>query len=239
MTYPATQLISEAFYISSVVGHDFQVMSGAELSYGLNLLNSVINRLRIQSDMIPYTRTGYNFVATAGQELYFIPNLTAISTLVFYTGSVRWAMVEVPRVSYFGSNRVQNIESLPVSYHTERVLGGMNVYLYFPPNQAYQMELTGLFAPAPVTTGTDLSAVFDGYFIDYLKYATAVKICIDYDVMIPPQVAKELSEYQMQIKKISSPPDLTMQFISSFGNSNSINYAQVAIGQGFTVASGY
>lgn len=239
MVYPVTQLVSDAFYISSVVGHDFQVLSGPELSYGVLVLNQIIGDLRIKSDMIPTTKTDYTFTATSGQEMYFIPNMTVLSTLTFTIGPVRYAMVEVPRTSYFGQNRVNNIESLPLSYHTERTIGGLNVFLYFLPNTSYNMQATGLFAPSSVTTGTDLSTVFDQYFINYLTYATACRLCIQYDVNIPAQVQRQLDQYEADIRKVSTPPDLTMQVISAFSNSNAINYAQVGIGQGFTVSSGW
>ena len=182
MAYPSTQLISQAYWVSGIRGHDFQAISGPDLGYGLNVLNDLIGDLRVESDMIPYTSTSYSFNLVIGQQEYFIPNLTVCDTLTFFIDTVRYAMQEVPRTTFFGSSRVNGLQSLPLSYHTERALGGLNVFVYFYPDQTYPMELVGLFAPSPVTANQDLSLVWDQYFINYFKYALAERLCTEYNI---------------------------------------------------------
>ena len=73
----------------------------------------------------------YNFNASVGVEKYFIPGLVGIDTLVFYIQNVRYSMQFEKRNLYFGSPRVQNINSLPFEWYFERAIGGGNLYIYF------------------------------------------------------------------------------------------------------------
>lgn len=156
MPYSVLNLITNAYYISSIVGRDFQTLSGSQLSTGLEVLNDILADKVIETDMVPYWTTGFQWPATVGQEKYFIPNLISVETLVFYIDSVRYNTSEVHRDQYFGSARANNINSLPFTWHQERTLGGVNIFLYFFPQQNYTMEITGLFRLYDVTLNQQL-----------------------------------------------------------------------------------
>ena len=51
---------------------------------------------------------------------YFVPNLIQVDTLVFFLNSIRFSMDFNKRNNYFGSNRVQNIKTLPYQWYFER-----------------------------------------------------------------------------------------------------------------------
>jgi hypothetical protein len=157
MVYTTNQLISDSFYASGVVAREFETVSGAQIADGLQWLNDILTDKRVEKGMIPYETT-YNFTAQVGQEKYFIPNLVQIDTLVFYLESVRYSMVYTKRNQYFGSPRVQNIESLPYQWYWERAVGGGNLYIYFSPDQQYPMEIHGMFNVNPVALGQDISS---------------------------------------------------------------------------------
>src|SRR5580658_6917585 len=112
MAYTTNQLIAGAFYASGVVSREFETVNSAQIGDGLGWLNDIITEKVVDDGMIPYETT-YTFNAVPGQEIYTIPNLIQIDTLVFFLNSVRFSMDYNKRNNYFGSNRVQNIQTLP------------------------------------------------------------------------------------------------------------------------------
>ena len=154
MAYTVTNLVTDAFFISGIVSRDFERPTGAQFEVGLNVLNNIISDKTIESDMIPYY-TKYTFNAIAGVETYFIPNLEAIDTLVFFIDGVRYQMREIDRIQFRGSPRAK-VSSLPFNWNLEKCLGGALISLYFFPNEAYPMELWGLFRLASVALNQDL-----------------------------------------------------------------------------------
>lgn len=238
MAYTVQQLLTKAFFVAGIAGHDFQTVTGPQLSYGLQVLNDIIDDKQIETDMIPYTTTLYNFNSISGQEMYFIPGLVQVDTLCFFIDSIRYSMSNVSRDVYFGSSRANNIDSLPVTFHAERCLNGTNIFLYFYPNTAYPMQLLGLFQLDEVAYNYDLSLQFERFYINYLGYATAVRLCIEYGYAVPPDVRQTLQWYQDNISKRSAPMDLKARNINCFNVGSSVNYAQVNIGQGYAPIGG-
>jgi len=144
-------------------------------------------------------------------------------------------MQNVSRDLYFGSSRANNIESLPLTFHFERSFEGGKIFLYFYPEQAYRMELSGLFRLNEITANQDLQLTLDRFYINYLKYDTAARICMEYNYEIPANVSKMLLKYEQKIAAISAPLDLSTKIVSVFNSYSAINYAAANIGKGWTV----
>jgi hypothetical protein len=167
MTYTVTNLITEAYYDSSVVSRQFETIQGYQLNDGLTWLNQLLGDKAMDTGDIPYITQQYPFTGVVGQEMYFIPDLISIDALVFYIGTgnvngsqttVRYQMNYVDRVTYFGAPRANGINALPVSYTYERVLGGCNIWVYFPPQQNYVFNITGNFFISNVSLNQDLQS---------------------------------------------------------------------------------
>lgn len=235
MAYTVSELISKAYYLTGVVSRDFETVNGPQYSEGLDTLNDILADKTSDKSMIPYF-TSYDFVTVIGQEMYFIPDLVEVTSLVFFLATVRYAMISVDRDLYFGLPRAENIESLPFNYHVERQFGGANIYVYFLPQQNYPMRLWGKFRLASVTLNQDLSLTLDRFYIDYLKYNLAQRICDNYNYDIPTNVARQLLEYEKQISKKSAILDLTTRKISTLNEQDmGLNYGQVNLGRGWTI----
>jgi len=232
MAYTVTQLITNAFYVSGIVARDFQIVSGSQINDGLELINEVLTDKYAESDMLPYF-TRYDFNAVEGQEQYFIPDLIEIETLVFYINSIRYAMRENKRIAYFGSPRAENIESLPFNWHFERSLGGGSIFMYFLPQENYPVTVWGQFGLSQVALNQDLSATYDQFYISYLKYALANRLCIDFNFDVPPGVREQLLKYELMISKRVGVLDLSMKKISTVGKTHALNYGQANIGHGW------
>lgn len=235
MVYPTTQLISEAFYTSGIVSRTFQQVDGDQVGTGLAKLNEILSDTAIEDDMIPYFTSAYDFYAVAGQEMYFIPNLSKIETLTFFINTIRYQMSKVSQDLYYGSARAENVKSLPYHWHCERCLNGSNLFIYFFPDTNYPMQLTGLFRLQNVTLDQDLALSLDQYYINYLQYRLADRLCTAYNFEPPAGLAKQLLQYQQMISKRSSPMDLKINKISTFNSGNSINYGQVNLGRGWSI----
>lgn len=82
---------------------------------------------------------------------------------------------------------------------------------------------------------TFLPQGLDQFYINYLKYSLADRLCTEYNFIVPPGVAKQLLQYQVWISKRSAPLDMTQQKISTFSNGNTISYGQVNLGLGWNV----
>lgn len=231
MTYNTKQLITNAYYLSGIVSRDLQTVSPSQISDGLFLLNSLLNIKSANVRLIPYFKQ-YDFNAVIGQEKYFVPNLLQIETLTFNIGDVRFSSQYVTRRPYFGSGRVDNIQSLPFSWHFERTLGGTDIYLYFLPQEEFPMKIWGKFALSDVTLDQDLSLTLDLYYIEYLRYALAEYICNDYNITFSPRGYQRLKELEGIIRDIS-PPDLSLSKISSLESRPGLNWGDVNLGDGW------
>lgn len=235
MAYTTNELITNAFYASGVVSREFETVSGSQIGDGLNWLNEIIDEKTVDDGMIPYEST-YTFTAVPGQEIYPIPNLIAVDTLVFFLNSVRFSMDYNKRNNYFGSNRVDNIQTLPYQWYFERQFGGGNLYIYFTPDKSYPMELHGTFRLSEVALFQNLSLSLDRFYITYLKYCLADRICSEYNYVTPPNVVKQLGKYEGWIDKKSKLLDLRLEKISSLRDQHTTySWSYINLGRGFTV----
>ncbi len=216
MTYPAVLLINRAWNLSGIVGRGLETVSGEEGTDGLFLLNELLEFKATDLSLIPYwSRTQLQLVQ--GQEKYFIPDLYDIETFTFNIGPVRFPTNKIGREKYFGDGRVDNIQSLPFSWHLEREKGGSNLFLYFLPNSNYLADITGKYALTDVTINTNLESVYDGFYISYLRYALAEFMCLEYDIDFGPEKKKMLMSMQKKLQNVS-PPDLSLRKVSFIGS---------------------
>lgn len=232
MAYPASLLITRAFYLSGITARQLETVSGQQMADGLFLLNELLDFKAFDTRFIPYyTYSVLNLVQ--GQEEYFVPNLFEVETFTFNIGPVRFPTSSSSRVDFFGRGRVDNIESLPFEWRFEREKGGGRIRLYFLPAQNYVSHIMGKYGLTDVTVNTDLSAVYDGAYIAYLRYALAQYICQEYDVNFAPDKAAMLQTMEKKLSWVS-PPDLTLNKMSFINRGISMNWAQANIGKGYT-----
>lgn len=232
MAYTTLKLINNAYYESGVVSRGFETVSGQQANDGLDFLNDLLQDKTVENGLIPYY-SEYDLTAVAGQETYFIEDLISIDTFVFYIDTVRYQTTNRQRRAYFGTSRADNIQSLPGSWHMERAFGGANLYIYFKPNEAFPMTIWGQFRLQEVSINQDLSLTLDRFYINYLKFDLASRICAEYNYSVPPGVAKALARYEDNISKKSGPIDLQIQKLSSLQRRGGINYGMVNIGHGW------
>jgi hypothetical protein len=233
MTYTVTKLITNSYYLSGILARNLQTITGDQLQDGLDLLNAWIDIKTANVRLIPYF-TQFDFTAVIGQEKYFIPNLISVETFVFFIGPVRYSTMPQKRVTYFGSGRIENINSLPFSWHLERTFNGSNIYIYFLPNINYPLTIWGKFAIADLSLNQNLQLIFDGYYIEYLRYGLAEQICAEFNIPLQPQAYQRLKEIEKIITDIS-PPDLSMQKLSYLHGVDAYGYmyADANLGHGW------
>lgn len=231
MAETALQLITKAYYLSQVVSRQLQVVSGEQISDGLELLNALLDIKGSDLRLIPYYVEGTTDTVQ-GQEKYFLEDVLAIDSLTFNLGVVRYPMREMSRRDYFATGRVDNIQSLPWSYRQERCLGGTNLYLYFLPQGVYTLKYWAKFGMTNVTLTQDLSLTYDGYYLEYLRFALAEYISLQYGATFPDLAAQKFKEIRKKLMDIN-PPDLTVRKQSYFTRTPSIDWQFVNIGQGW------
>jgi len=234
MAYTSNELITRAYYASGILSREFEIPSGAQLSAGLEFLNDVITDKTVDSMMVPYETT-YLATFLPSVEVYPIPNLIQINTLVFFLNNVRFSMEYTQRNEFFGTSRVENVNSLPREWYFERGFGGGNLHIYFAPDQAYPMEVHGIFRLPTVTQFQDLSLSLDQFYITYLRYALADRLCAEWDYATPPRVLGLLRQYESWIKSKSRLIDLRMQKTSTLhSHTNNGSWASINISPGYT-----
>ncbi len=234
MSYTVIQLITNGFYTSGIVAREFQQVTDTQVAEGLDYLNEILSDKVVEDDMIPYY-SDFTFTGIVGQEKYFISGLIDNDTLVFYLDTIRYHMDKKQRIEYFDTARANNINSLPVIYHVERQMGGANIYVYFYPDRPYVFEGWGLFGLTSVAINQDLSLILDQFYINYLKYALAQRICVNYDYDVPNNLSKQLEWYQTNITKRSQQMDLKIRTISTLNKSYGLNYGQINLGKSWFV----
>lgn len=233
MAYNAQTLITRALYLSNIVSPALDTPTSDQINEGLFFLNELLSLKSIDMGLIPYF-SSYTFNGVIGQEAYIVPNLLDIETMTFNLGSVRYSMLETNRDDYFGSGRVNNIQSLPYQYHWERTQAGSTVYVYFLPQQAFTFVIWGKFGLGQVASlQTDLSISYELNYLAYLRYALAEYMCQNYNLAFSPDNRKRLDSLEQMIRDIS-PLDLECGKMTQFSDGNTLNYAQVNIGKGWT-----
>lgn len=232
MAYLAAELITNSFYTSGVISEELETPSANQMSRGLRLLNNLLSYETLNVRRIPYRL--YSFTSTPNDGDYFINNLIAIQTLTYLIdGNVRFATQLKSRTQFWGEGRANNIQSLPFSYYPERVKGGMNVYLYFKPDKAYVINIYGKFGLESVTFDTDLEQTYDDFFIDYLEYALAQKICGAWNIEFQPENERMLQNYSSRLNYLY-PLDGSMIKQSTLTSRRGSVWGQANLGKGFT-----
>jgi hypothetical protein len=232
MAYLVSDLISRAFYLSQVVSRELETVTGQQQADALIWLNALLSLRSANTKFIPYY-TLYQFNAVPTQEVYFVPNLVQPETLTFNIGPVRYSTQPTSRRPYQGAGRVDNIYSLPFNWNFERVIGGANISLYFVPDQAYPIKIWGRFGFSNVAVNTDLETIFDEFYIDYLRYRLAMRICSEYGIPLQPQAMMELEELEDAMRDIM-PPDMSLTKVSDLqGTGQGITWADVNLGRGW------
>ena len=230
MAYLTAELVTRSWFLSGIVSRELQVPTGDQITEGLDLLNEFLALRSVDIKAIPYY-TEFNLPAVIGQEGYFIEDLLDVETFTFNIGSVRYSTMNVPRRTYVGSGRADNIQSLPFSWHLERELGGASIFLYFKPSETFPLTIHGKFALGSVTIDQDLELTLDKFYIAYLRYALANQMCSEYN--LPFQSMDEYKKYEKMVNSVS-PQDMTMSKVSTLQRQHGMNYAQVSIGKAFT-----
>lgn len=158
MAYTAQQLITNSWFLSGIVARNLQYPTGDQITDGLQMLNDLLNFKQIETDLIPFYQY-ITFLAVPGQEFYFLPYVAEIETSTFNINVVRYPMVNTGRRNYFGSSRVDNIETLPFSWNYERGVGGGTLGMYFIPDQPYPIKMKAKIALTDVSLNTDLTYI--------------------------------------------------------------------------------
>jgi hypothetical protein len=231
MSMTAQQLITRSWYLSGIVARNAQTVSGDQNTDGLILLNALLDFKTIETDLIPYW-TYYEFDAVAGQEAYFLENVYEIESATFNIDVVRYPMDYVSRRTYFGSSRVDNIETLPFNWTFNREVGGGTFYMYFLPQSNYPVKIMAKFGLQNVSLNTDMTEVYDPAYVEYLRYALAEYMCSEYGILFNPESQQILKSMKRTLMYIS-PPDLSMIKSSVLTQCSGINFGDVNIGKGW------
>lgn len=161
MSYTAQTLITRSWYLSGILARNLQTVTGDQITDGLMLLNSLLDFKQIETDLIPYW-TYIEMPLVGGQEFYFLPNVAAVESATFNIDVVRYPMNSTTRRAYFGSSRVDNIQTLPFNWNFNRGEGGGTLALYFLPQSNYPLKLMVKIFLNDVSLQTDLTNAFSG-----------------------------------------------------------------------------
>ncbi len=232
MAYTARQLITRSWFLSGIVARNLQTVTGDQINDGLYLLNALLDFKQIELPLIPYFTYNTSYYTVAGQEKYTITNCAQIQSVTFNVDVVRYPMDQVSNRVYFGSARVDNIATLPFSWTYMREKGGGDLYLYFLPDNAYQLKILGKFFLTDVTLDQDISLVYDTSYIEYLRYALAKYMCSEYALEFNPMSERILSSMERKLMYVSVP-DLSMKKVSVLTGGAGLSYGDVNIGRGW------
>lgn len=207
MPTTAQEIVTRAYYLSGIVGRDYETVSGSQLLDGLDLLNDVLSEIGIQGLYQPYySHTTLSFAE--GEDNVFVPNLIETQAVTYTINppqnSVVYTMVQKTVKEFFDKSYVKNIKSLPYEYYVEREAGGSRIYTYFVPQTDYVFEITGKYAVTDAIASTDLSTTFDRVYLSYLKYAVADRICHFNQQMLDPDTRQELGRLRTLINSMVS-----------------------------------
>jgi hypothetical protein len=257
MAYLAQKLITNSWYLSGIVARNLQVPTGDQINDGLQMLNDLLNFKQIETDLIPYYQY-ITFDCVPSQEYYYLPYVALVESATFNLSYVRYPMSGTSRTNYYGSSRVDNINTLPFSWNYNRALGGGNLAFYFIPDQNYQIKLMVKIFLTDVSLTTDLTNItetfqpndipnytiysfinnsnqgYDTAYIEYLRYSLAAYMCSEYGVLFNPESEKILTSYKRKLM-YESPPDLSMKKLTilTADEQSGYNWGDVNLGHGW------
>ena len=246
MAYLAQTLITRSWYLSGIVARNLQVPTGDQINDGLALFNSMLDFKQIDTKLIPYW-TYIELPAVAGQEFYFLPYVAAIESITFNISVVRYPMDSTARRAYYGTSRVDDVQTLPFNWNYNRALGGGNLALYFIPADNYPLKMMAKIFLVDVNLDTDLTNIstmvpytfinsanqgLDTSYIEYLRYELAAYMCEEYNINFSPQNMQRLISYRRMLMW-ESPPDLSMIKTSILTKAQGLNWGDVNIGKGW------
>jgi len=173
--------------------------------------------------------------------------VAAIESVTFNIDVVRYPMDSTTRRTYYGSGRIDNLQTLPFNWNYNRALGGGNLALYFLPEADFPLKMMAKIFLVDVSLNTDLTNIteivpytfinsnnqgFDTSYIEYLRYELANYMCNEYGITFNPAAMQLLKAYRRQLMYMS-PPDLSMIKTSVLTSGSGINFGDVNIGKGW------
>lgn len=246
MAYTAQTLITRSWYLSGIVARNLQVVTGDQITDGLMLLNALLDFKQIETDLIPYW-TYIEMPMVPGQEYYFLPHVADVELATFNIDQVRYPTDYTHRRAYFGSGRIDNLQTLPFNWNFNRGQNGGTISFYFLPESNYPLKMMVKLFLNDVALNTDLTNVsetlpytflqtknagYDTSYIEYLRYALAQYMCSEYGIMFNPESEKILTAMKRKLMYMS-PPDLSMVKTSILTEGTGINFGDVNIGKGW------
>lgn len=233
MTLLAQTLIARSWYLSGIVARNLQTVTGDQITDGLEMLNALLDFKQIETELVPYYEYNQTITTVPGQEVYFIENCASIESITFNIDVVRYPMQYVTQRNYFGSARVDNINSLPFSWTFNRKLNGGDLYMYFKPQGEFPLRIFGKFFLTDVDLDTDMETVYDRSYIEYLRYALAEYMCSEYGIEFNPQSRKILDQYKRKLMYVTAP-DLSAQKSTILAQGDQgFSWGDVNIGRGW------
>lgn len=230
MPITAQSLIAKSYYLSGVVGIENQTVTTEQLSSGLYLLNEILALFTLYPEMIPYY-VEHHFDAIVGQKKYFIPNLVDIETFTYRIDTVRLPSAQTGRKQFFGTPWAMDVSSLPFKWMFERGIGGGYINIEFAPDQAFPLTVVGKFCYSNNLLLTDdISLLFGGDMIAYLRYKLAQKICGEWNKIYSEEARRELESIENKLKYSNTGPDLSIRKITQFSRTSGFNYATASFG---------
>ena len=228
----AVELINRAYVLSGIVARNLSQVQGSEGIDGLFWLNQLLAEKSMTGDYIPYY--GHQeFNGIPGVENYFVPRLVTVDVITFNIGDVRYSLRPSNRREYWGSSRANNISSLPYHYYAERVNNGMSIYFYFEPADAYLFTATGLLTLTDVANDDDLDDTLDKFYQSFLMFELAERLCQWKKISLPPATQEQLDKFRSDLYDLN-PVDYRLSKQSLISHGNTLSYAQIAFGRGWT-----
>lgn len=227
----ASELIVDAWYLSGIVAREFEEVTGAKMTDGLTLLRDILEEKAINGIYIPYYSHA-EFDTVPGQETYDIDGLIDLRAFTFNIGTVRYSMRRDTQKRYFDTGRVDDIDSLPFHYYAERQLNGMRLYLYFLPSEVFKMKITGKYKFLEIDLDSDIEDQVDKYYISYLKYELAKRMCDFYGYPFDRQKEETLSVLQNKVANLVGT-DMSINKDTAFGRRGAFRYGQANLGRGW------
>ncbi len=145
-------------------------------------------------------------------------------------------------ISYINANSIGVFASVTTGANAQFSLTGiLGNNIFVETDGAQTLANTVNFSKFSTTAGLPLNQTFtslwfDQFYINYLEYELAERICSKLNFTMPEEAAKQLERYRNSITNLAEPLDLTCQKVSCLQSPRALNYAQANIGRGYTVS---
>ena len=196
-------LIQQSYRDAQILAEEGETATSTQLNSGVRLLNRILRRLSTDGFEVPLI-TEESFTLVNGDSILDLVGWSKLEKVGYFLGD---ALIDIQLAdlnTFYDNAVIRNSSGTPYIAYPKRTPTGINLILFLPPNDDYQIFIRGYKQlPDVVLTDTIDNTSITGFMEDYIGYKLSVDIQIDNQLMtISPWLSLKVKEYEAHFARL-------------------------------------